>query len=69
MESKFRTGDRVSMASHWLKSTQAHCMGNLKGTVYYVGDRVVSVEWDNGHISGVLSSNLVRVDRMHVELF
>ena len=67
MKHSFKAGDSVAMSSKWLKSTQAHEWGHVRGQVYHVGDRVIAVEWDNGHISGVLASNLVLVDRMHLE--
>jgi hypothetical protein len=63
----FKAGDRVAMSSKWLKSTQAHDMGNLRGTVFYTGDMVVSVQWDNSRVSGVLASNLVLAERVHLE--
>jgi hypothetical protein len=69
MQNSFAPGDRVAMAAHWLRATQAHGLGQRKGTVYHVGERVVAVEWDDGRVSGILASNLVPVDRMHLELF
>jgi hypothetical protein len=32
------------------------------------GERsLVRIHWDDGHVSGVLDANLVRVDRIHLE--
>lgn len=62
-----KVGDRVAMSAKWLRSTQAHDWGHIKGTVYHVGDLVVAVEWDNGRVMGIFGSNLVPVDRMHLE--
>jgi hypothetical protein len=76
MKSKntFKPGDRVAMAAHWLKSTQAHDMGHRRGVVFAVAGPVVTVLWDmenrtieNMGASRVLFSNLVRVNRLHLE--
>lgn len=65
---QFKVGDRVAMSAKWLKSTQAHDMGHLRGTVFHIGDLVASVEWDNGRVSGVLKTNLVLDSKIHLEL-
>ena len=71
----FRTGDRVQYARQWLRST-----GQLAGDIPHAKGRIISlspvsagldiatIEWDRPGLSArVLTSNLVRMDRIQFE--
>lgn len=62
-------GDRVAYSARWLRSAQAHHLGNARGTVIEAGGVLVRVDWDGGHAAGtpVLARNVVREDRMWLE--
>jgi len=80
---QLQQGDRVAFARHWLRSTGNFTgdVPFMRGTVEHVHDlgqglRVVTVAWDarlaNGQIGEActwkaLESNLVRLDRIHLE--
>lgn len=71
----FKIGDRVQYARQWLRST-----GQLAGDVPHATGRIISlspvsngldiatIEWNRPGLSAkVLTSNLVREDRKHLE--
>jgi hypothetical protein len=71
----FRAGDRVQYARQWLRST-----GQLAGDIPHATGRIISlspvsngldiatIEWDRPGLSArVLTSNLVRMDRIQFE--
>ena len=65
-------GDRVAYARCWLTSTQAHDLGAARGTVVTTGPgRLVHVEWDGKprEYQPIYCTNLVRVDRIHLETY
>lgn len=64
----FALGQRVAYARPWLKSTQAHHLGRIKGTVVAQDGMVVGVQWDGSpYPTKCLDCNLVLVSRMHLE--
>jgi uncharacterized protein (DUF736 family) len=77
----FGPGDRVAFSRDFLRNTgqftgqdkPAHNGPFARGAVLSWqelsrgGSTLVSVQWDDGHVSNVLAGNLVRVDRLHLE--
>lgn len=70
---KFKINDKVAYSSSFLKSTQAHELGALRGVVaqvYVVSNRSwVKVVWSDGETRTVIGSNLRTVKSLHTELF
>lgn len=72
----FTNGDRVAIAAAFLRSIMdySHASASQRGTVTHVsppihGDRtLVQVQWDDGHVSKSLNVNLIRADRIHLEV-
>jgi hypothetical protein len=75
MHTIFKTGDRVQYTRQWLRST-----GQLAGDIPHAKGRIISlspvsngldiatIEWDRPNIPAkVLTSNLVRMDRIQFE--
>jgi hypothetical protein len=75
MVTLFKIGDRVQYARAWLRST-----GQLAGDIPHATGRIISlapvsngldiatIEWNTAGLSAkVLTSNLVREDRKHLE--
>ena len=62
-----QAGDRVAYSARWLKSTQAHHLGHLRGTVDRIDNGVAYITWGEYAPRAVLVSNLVKVDRIHLE--
>lgn len=58
-------GDRVAYSAKWLKSVQAHHLGQLRGTVDRIESGVAYITWEGP--KAVLVANLVRADRIHLE--
>lgn len=70
--SMLEPGDRVMFSARFLKSIQAHELGQHVGTVrevYQAGSALVCrVAWDNtGTTGSVLHPNLVLAKRVHLE--
>lgn len=66
-KSTIQAGDRVAYSARWLKSTQAHHLGNLRGTVDHIENGVAYITWGAPGPRAVLVANLVKVDRIHLE--
>jgi hypothetical protein len=67
-----RVGQTVAYSSAFIRSVQWHEMASLRGEVVEVFTSgkvlVCRVRWQHdGKISAALASNLVAVDRMHLE--
>lgn len=64
-------GSRVSYARAWLRSTQAHHLGNSIGTVERIDAHLAYVRWDNNtdEVKPVIVRNLVTTNRKHQELY
>jgi hypothetical protein len=65
--STINAGDRVAYSSKWLKSVQAHHLGQLRGVVDRVENGVAYITWGEYGPRAVLIANLVKVDRIHLE--
>lgn len=71
---KFKFGDRVAFSAKYLKATQQYSgekpfrRGTVISTTLEEYDPyLVTIEWDGGKKGSALSSNLVHVDRIHLE--
>lgn len=66
-----KPGQSVAFSSSFLRSVQGHHMASHRGQVletYSAGKVLVCrVSWQDGTTSSALASNLVAVDRMHLE--
>lgn len=62
-----QAGDRVAYSSKWLKSTQSHHLGHLRGSVARIDNGVAYITWNEPGPKAVLVNNLVKVDRIHLE--
>jgi hypothetical protein len=58
-------GQRVALTRNMLRMG----LPDLRGTIKSVDtmNRVIGVRWDDGHKTHVLSCNLIRTDRIHLE--
>ena len=68
-----KVGTRVAFKRQFLRDTMAltgwrpFARGEVV-TVDAIGEiGLMTIKWDDGHISNVLASNLVREDRLHLE--
>lgn len=66
-KAEIQAGDRVAYSAKWLKSTQSHHLGNLRGSVDRIQNGVAYITWGDIGPKAVLVANLVRVDRIHLE--
>lgn len=64
---EINAGDRVAYSAKWLKSTQSHHLGNLRGSVDRIENGVTYITWGAPGPKAVLINNLVKVDRIHLE--
>lgn len=58
-------GQRVALTRDMLRLG----FPDIRGTIKSVDtlNRVIGVRWDDGRKTNILSSNLIRVDRIHLE--
>lgn len=77
---KFERGCRVAYAREFLRNTSQFTGPSAptssgpfaRGSVvevepFHGSKSLIRIHWDDGHISSVLDSNLVHVDRIHLE--
>lgn len=76
MAAHIKPGTCVTYSAAFLKSIQGHELAQRRGIVRYLTGPVACVEWrdnangfltDGTHVGACLVSNLVPVDRIHLE--